>query len=294
MTAAGWLAVGAAGLGAWWLTAPRPRFAFRSETPAAAAARPAARPAARSRAGRLLWLAGIPLPPWLLGPARVAAGVAAGLLTLAVGQALPAAVLVGLLAAQGPPGLLRLWAQARWREADQDAYALANTLRYVLPVAGHPVAALRELTPTLGEPLRGWMAAVLAAEAAGGSAETALADLAARLGHTELGLLADILRADRHEKPTGDLLEELLDAWTDRMRADEQRRAKLAGGRRLVNLLVGGPLIVFVLLPALAPAAGAVFTATAAGQAVGAVGLALLGAGAWLARVTLGREEAVG
>ncbi len=285
--------MGLAGLGVWWLTTPAPRFHFGAEPPPAAPA--VVRPAPKRDAGaaRLLWLAGIPLPAGLLWPLRVVVGGVIGLVVLLLDHALPAAIIVGVMGYHIPPGLLHLLGRARWRQADRDAYALANTMRYVLPVEGHPLTALRRLVPDLTEPLRGWMTAALAQEATGAGVEQALQDLAQRLHHTELGLLAEILRADRHEKPAADLLGELIDAWTERIEADDQRLATLAGGRRLVNLLVGGPVVVFCLLPVLSPGTGGIFTQTVAGQAIGAVGLALFGAAAWLSRVTLSKEEEV-
>ena len=282
-----------AALGVWWVTMPAPQFHFGGE---ASPPVPVVREAAPRRdrgAAALLWLAGIPLPPGLLWPVRVVVGGVIGLLVLLLDHAVPAAILVGIISYHIPPGLLGLLARARWRQADRDAYALANTMRYVLPVEGHPLTALRRLVPDLTEPLRGWVTGALAQEATGTAVEQALQDLAQRLRHTELGLLAEILRADRHEKPAADLLGELIDAWTERIEADDQRLATLAGGRRLVNLLVGGPVVVFCLLPVLSPGTGGIFTQSMAGQAIGAVGLALFGAAAWLARVTLSKEEAV-
>jgi Flp pilus assembly protein TadB len=282
-----------AGLGVWWLTTPVPRFHFETEDPPPAAVVHRPPPQRDAGAVPLLWLAGIPLPARLFWPLRVVVGGVLGLLVLLLDHALPAAIIVGLIGYHIPPGLLRLLGRARWRQADRDAYALANTMRYVLPVEGHPLTALRRLVPDLTEPLRGWMTAALAQEATGAGVEHALQDLAQRLHHTELGLLAEILRADRHEKPAADLLGELIDAWTERIEADDQRLATLAGGRRLVNILVGGPVVVFCLLPVLSPGTGGIFTQSVAGQAIGAVGLALFGAAAWLARVTLSKEEAV-
>lgn len=282
-----------AGLGVWWLTTPGPHFHFGAQDRPPAAVMPASPPTRDAGAAHLLWLAGIPLPARLLWPLRVIVAGLIGGLVLILDHTVPAAIIVGLIGYQIPPGLLRLLARARWRQADRDAYALANTMRYVLPVEGHPLTALRRLVPDLTDPLQGWMTGALAQEATGTGVEPALQDLARRLHHTELGLLAEILRADRHEKPAADLLGELIEAWTERIEADDQRIATLAGGRRLVNVMVGGPVVVFCLLPVLSPGTGGIFAQSVAGQAIGGVGLALFGAAAWLARVSLSKEEVV-
>ena len=242
---------------------------------------------------RLVWMSGIPVPPLLVRPVQLVAGGLVGILTLTLTRNVVIAVVVGLFGFQGPVALLRNLALARWRAADNEAYVMANTMRFTLPVQGHPVTALRQTVPGLQEPLKTWLSMALARETIGGSAEEGIYDLGLRLGHSELQLLAEILRADRREKPAAVLLSELIDAWTERIRGDQKRQAKLSTTRRFANGIVGLPMLVFLLLPILSPTTAAVFQNSVAGQASGAAGVLMFAAAAYVVRQTISKSEEI-
>ena len=291
-----WGGVLAFGLGIWWLLAPKPvGFAFGPPV-AARVKRPRSTlpPAERMQgSARLIWLSGIPLPPLLLKPIGLVAGGLGAMVGLAATQNIPVAVILGLMAYHVPATLLHNWGLARWREADSEAYVLTNTLQFLLPVFGHPLTALREVAMGIHGPLRTWVAEALAVETIGGSAEQALFDLGVRLGHPEIQLLAEILKADRREKPSADLLAELIQAWTERVRQDKKRHAKLSATKRFTTLIVAGPVLGFVALGFLAPGVMSVFSASIAGQAAGAIGMAMMGGAALVARGALRHAEEV-
>jgi hypothetical protein len=105
--------------------------------------------------------------------------------------------------------------------------------------------------------------------------------------------LAEILKADRREKPSADLLAELIQAWTERVRQDKKRHARLAATKRFTTLIVAGPVLGFVALGFLAPGVMSVFSASIAGQAAGAIGMAMMGGAALVARGALRHAEEV-
>lgn len=285
-----------AGLGIWWSLAPKPAGFSFGPPPAEPIKRSkkALPPAERVRGtARLIWLSGIPLPPLLLKPVSLVFGGLAGLVAMTATRNIPVAVIVGMMAFFVPETLLKNWALARWRDADQEAYVLTNTLQFLLPVFGHPLSALREVAPGIHGPLSNWIAEALAAETTGGMAEQVLFDLGLRLGHAELQLLAEILKADRHEKPSSELLAELIQAWTERVRADKKRQAKLAATKRFTSLIVGLPVVGFVAMGFMAPHVMQVFNSSLAGQAAGAFGMALMGGAASIARSALKQSEEV-
>ncbi|WP_020375087.1 type II secretion system F family protein [Sulfobacillus thermosulfidooxidans] len=282
--------------GVWGLLSPKPAhyaFGTRAE-PSPARPRRTLPPAERMKGTvRLIWLSGIPLPAPLLKPLSVITAVGVGLLGFVATRNIPVAIILSLMAFRIPETLLRNLGLARWREADAEAYVLTNTLQFLLPVFGHPLVALREVAHGLHGPLQQWMGEVLATETTGGNAEHALFDLGVRLGHPEIQLLAEILKADRREKPSADLLAELIQAWTERIRQDKKRQAKLAATKRFTTLIVAGPVIGFVALGLLSPGVMAVFHDTLAGQMAGALGMAMMGSAALIARNSLRRAEEV-
>jgi Flp pilus assembly protein TadB len=199
---------------------------------------------------------------------------------------------VAILAWYIPGVLLENLAAARWRLVDREAYALTNLLRFLLPVKAHPLTALRELVDEIQAPLADWIRDALGREAAAEEpVEDALQRIARRLQHAELELLAEILRADRRERSVEPLLKELLDAWTERIRMDERQLGRLATARRFTNLIIGGPLIGYVLMGAVAPGTMHTFAGSVAGQAVGGVGMLLMVFGAYVARSTIRRAQ---
>lgn len=274
------------GLGIWLLTAPKETVAFRVDRSVQLQKESRRRKSRAdllsvrlSQMGRVIWLSGVKFPLFLMKPVQL---VFAGLFAV-VGVALLhnviLAVLVGLLGFTAPYSLLRSIAVAQWRKADRQAYILVNTLRFSLPVHGHPLNLLRRLLLELDDPLRGWLQEAIALEAVGRSAEDGIHELGVRLGHTELQLFAEIIRADRHDKPASDLLGELLEAWTDRIRSEQARLGKLSSTKKLANIMIGGPCLVFVLMPLVSPKTAAIFTSTVAGEVVAIIGgLLMLGA----------------
>lgn len=284
------------GLGVWWLFAPKPAgFTFHAAPAPPAKRQRAGMPPAERLQGtaRLIWLSGIPLPPLLLQPVSVIVGALGTIVALIATHNIPASGIVGIMAYYIPQTLLHNWGLARWRDADSEAYVLTNTLQFLLPVFGHPLTALREVAQSIHGPLQTWIAEALAAETTGGSAEQALFDLGVRLAHPELQLLAEILKADRREKPSSDLLAELIQAWTERVRQDKKRHAKLAATKRFTTLIIAGPVLGFLTLGLLAPGIMAVFSTSLAGQAAGAAGMALMGGAALVARGALHHAEEV-
>ena len=229
---------------------------------------------------RLAWMSGIPIPYLTVRPIQLIVGGFVGLVTLTLTHNVVVAVIFGVFGFQGPVALLRNLALARWRAADNEAYVMANTMRFTLPVQGHPVTALRQTVPGLQEPLKTWLAMALARETVGGSAEEGIYDLGLQLGHSELQLLAEILKADRREKPAAELLSELIDAWTERIRSDQKKQAKIASTRRFSNAIIGLPMVAFLLLPLYSASTAVVFQNSVAGQASTDVAMLLFAAAA--------------
>ena len=279
------------------ITAPRQGFQFGNAPP------PDKRQRAKNQAvkneenlkgiKRLVWMSGIPIPYLTVRPIQLVAGGLVGLATLTLTHNVVVAVIFGVFGFQGPVAFLRNLALARWRAADNETYVMANTMRFTLPVQGHPVTALRQVAPSLQEPLRTWLGMVLAQEALGGSAEAGLHELGLRLGHSELQLLAEILKADRREKPASELLAELIDAWTERIRGDQKKQAKIASTRRFANAIIGGPMVAFLLLPVMSPATAAVFQNSLAGQASADAAMLLFAAAAYVVKNSVKRSQEI-
>ncbi len=237
-----------------------------------------------------LWLLGSPLPERAVPVLQILAALAAVTAAqLATGNPV-IALLLATLAWYIPTGLIASLAARVWAKADEQAHTLANVLQFALPVQGNPYTALRHVIPDLDEPLAGWLGEAVAGEALGRPVEDALAALAARLRHQELGLLAAILRSDRAAAPAQDLLTDLLPEWTARVRATTERRTILLMAQAMSNLFIWGPMAAFLVIDAFMPM-GAVFHATLVGQAVAAAGMAVLTAAAHIHRSTLARER---
>jgi len=279
------------------ITAPRQGFQFGNAPP------PDKRQRAKNQAvkneenlkgvKRLVWMSGIPVPYLTVRPIQLIVGGFVGLVALTFTHNIVVAVIFGVFGFQGPIALLRNLALARWRAADNEAYVMANTMRFTLPVQGHPVTALRQTVPGLQEPLKTWLAMALARETVGGSTEQGIYDLGLQLRHSEIQLLAEILKADRREKPAADLLSELIDAWTERIRGDQKKQAKVASTRRFSNAIIGGPMIAFLLLSLISPGTAAVFQGSLAGQLSADVAMLLFTAGAYVVKNSVGKSEEI-
>ncbi len=237
-----------------------------------------------------LWLLGNPISP---GTLRVLAWIACAA-AVTVGMAatgnVVCAILLGSIGYTVPGSMLAALAASTWARADDQAHSLATVLQFALPVEGNPHTALIHVLPDLGQPLRGWMERVVAGEAAGVPVEDGLATLADRLRHRELRLLADILLADRRAAPSHTLISELLPEWEARTKAASERASLLGSGQAMTGLFTWGPLAAFLLMDGLTPA-GAVFHSTLAGQAIAALGMAVLTFAVHIARVNLARQR---
>lgn len=283
------IAAGLAGLAAWGLwqllrPRPRPRFGREGAESGRAPVRQEAEPRTADTAwARRWWILDLPGSPAWLWPLRAAAAALVGAAALAVTR-IPLAALLLTAAGAALPGLmLDAWARSRWRAADQAAYTMANTLAFLLPVYGHPVPALRRLAPEVDPPLRAWLREALGQEALGQrTADTALRDLAGRLNHAELGLLADILRTDRLEQPAAHLLRQLTVSWGQRLQDDALRAGKLHAGYLLGLLFTGVPVAGWLLGFLAFPQTMAAFQGSLVGQVAGVAGLAAFLSGGWL------------
>lgn len=238
----------------------------------------------------LLTLAGIPAPPWSLPAACVLSAAAAFLAASAATGNVPLALLTAVLGWCLPQDFLASLAASRWHAADHQAYTLANSLRFVLPLKGHPVEALKEARLGVGRPLQDWLDEALAREAGGERVEDVLQEVSVRMRHQELALLAEIVRSDRHAAPSATLLDELMEAWTERIRGDQERRARLSAGQTFTNLVLWGPILGFLLLSAFVPGFSAAF-AGPLGTLVAALGMALLVGAYLVSRHVLARER---
>ncbi len=237
-----------------------------------------------------LWLLGSPLPERAVPLLQILAAIAAATAAqLATGNPV-VALLLASLAWHIPTGLIASLAARVWSRADEQSHTLANVLQFALPVQGNPYTALRHVIPDLDEPLAGWLRQAVAGEAVGRPVEEGLSDLAARLRHQELGLLAAILHADRTATPSQGLLTDLLPEWTARVRSGAERRTTLLTAQAMSNLFIWGPMAAFLVIDAFIPA-GAVFHRSLIGQAVAAAGMAILTAAAHIHRSTLASER---
>ena len=237
-----------------------------------------------------LWLLGNPVPERAVPVLQaLAALAAAGVAQAATGNIL-IALLVASLARHLPTGIIASQAAKVWTKADDEAHTLANVLQFALPVQGNPYTALRQVIPDLNQPLAGWLEQAVAGEAAGHPVEEGIGELAARLHHRELGLLAVILRSDRRAAPSQRLLTELLPVWTQRVRSASERRTTLLMAQAISSLFIWGPMAAFLVVDGLTPA-GAVFHRSLIGQGVATAGMAVLTAAAHIHRSTLARER---
>ncbi|MHB1926582.1 MAG: type II secretion system F family protein [Leptospirillum sp.] len=284
------------GLGVYQLTTPVSKIRFRSPPAATKPVRERGKVGSKEADSGLeliLWLSGIKLPARLVRPLQIIFGGVIFFVSLLLTHDVVIAAIVGLYGFTIPMTALRNLAVSRWWAADGQAYVLANTMSFSLPVYGHPLTVLRDVSVELDDPLRSWILEALAMEAAGIPIEQSLAELGVRLHHSELQLFAEIIRADRHEKPSAELLGRLVEAWTDRVRFDQQRRAKLSGGKRLSNILIGGPVIFFLLLPLIAPGTAAAFYTSLGGQLVAVAGMLAMATATVVARRALSKAEGV-
>jgi len=283
------LAIGIAAvlcLGVWLATAPRPQSVRqRAETQAKERRR-----RTRRNDNLLLWLSGIAMPPAMLPVVQLIFAGAGAIVGYAMTHNVVIAGELGYVTWFAPTSLLKHIAARRWNKADDSAYMLCNVLRFNLALSGHPHQALRAALPDLDEPLKGWLSEAMAMEAAGRSVEDALYEIGLNLRHQEISLLAEILKADRRESSASHLLPGLLEAWTERVRASQRRRAKLSTAQMLSTIMIWGPVGLFLFLNAFTPVGNA-FQGSFLGQLMAAIGFTIMVFGATIARKTLDKER---
>ena len=195
---------------------------------------PRRRPARSRRQEHWLALSGWPLTPgrltaitWILG---LVSGVVA---TMALHNPM-AGIALGYLASQVPENAVRRRVRARWHQLDRAALASTTNLRFWLMRGTSVLEVLRTIAAQTDEPFRSWMRECLAVEATaadgGPRVEDAMHVRAQAIRHVELMLLADLLAVERQRGSTVESLEELVEQWTRRARADAVRRGTLSGG----------------------------------------------------------------
>jgi len=190
-------------------------------------------------------LAGVPLTPagvrrlgWLVG-----AGLAVGLTALTGNPLIGLAF--GWMGLWMPEAVLRTRARRQWRRLDVAAYAAAHMLHAKIQ-AGQPVLeAWRAILPDAGEPFRSWMQPALTGEAQGVPLEETLKARAAAIQHVELGVLADVLAAERAHGRTAPVVAQTVRLWSQRIQADATRRGTLAAGLTLGYAVVGIGVVVY-------------------------------------------------
>ena len=235
------------------------------------------------------WLA---LSGWPLTPRRLAAitwivGLLGGVLGTAALRNPAAGIALGYLASQVPENAVRRRVRTRWRQLDRAALASTTNLRFWLMRGTSVLEALRHIAAQTDEPFRSWMRDCLADEAAAGDAgarvEDAVRVRAQAIRHVELMLLADLLAAERRRGSTLESLEELVDQWTRRARADAVRRGTLSGGLLLSKNFI--PIAAGILL-FLGLTHGAL-VGTGLGMVTYGVGFLIVAGAAWMqARIT--------
>ena len=241
------------------------------------------------------WLA---LSGWRLTPARLrtltwVTGIAGGVLATVALRNPVAGAAVAYLASQVPENLVRRRVRARWRQLDRAALASATNLRFWLVRGTSVLEALRSITAQTDEPFRSWMRDCLAAEAtasdAGGRVEQAMRLRAQAIRHVELMLLADLLAAERQRGSTVDSLEDLVDQWTRRARADAVRLGKLSMGLMLSKnvIPIGTGILLFLGLTHVRTVGSGV------GLAVFGVGFLLVALAAWIQAGVVRQAEAL-
>jgi hypothetical protein len=275
----------AAGGAVWPLLNPPARLSLRAPRP----------PGPRRRAdlsAHWLSLAGLSLTPARLASLTWGVGVLAAVGAMAALRNPVAALAFGYLASGLPEAYVRRRARTRWQALDHAALVATTNLRYWLERGSSVLLALRELSQSTDEPFRGWLLACLREEAGltdGRRVEDVLRQRARGIHHVELMLLADLLAVERRRGSTTESLDELVEQWMARIRADARRRGTISGtlllSRHMITICAG----VLVLLGTThAPA-----VASAAGLLVYGLGVMLVALAAYVQRGVLRQAEAI-
>ena len=181
------------------------------------------------------WIAltGLPLTPadirhlgWLTGAAATV------ILTLVthnpfVGTAFG---LVGLLV---PEAAVRYYGRKQWQRLDVAAYGAAHMLQAKLQTGIPVLEAFRALLADVSEPFLTWVKPCLTQEPLGHPLEETLKERARAIQHVELGVLADVLTAERKHGLTAPIVQRVVNLWSQRIRGDAARRGKLSSSTML-------------------------------------------------------------
>lgn len=114
---------------------------------------------------------------------------------------------------------------------DHAALVAATNLLYWLERGSSVLLALRALSQSPEEPFRGWLLACLREEAGladGRRVEDVMRQQARGIHQGELMLLADLLAVERRRGSTTESLDELVEQWMARVRADARRRGTIS------------------------------------------------------------------
>lgn len=278
----------AGGVAIWELLARPVRLRFRPDAPL--------RPPRRHGDVSVHWIAlsGLPLTPARLTVLTwvVASGV--GILALLVLRSPLAAVAFGYLASGLPDAYVRRRAQRRWGNLDRTALAATSALTHWLEQGAPVLDSLRRLAERTDEPFRSWLADCLRAEAGQADeqcerAEEVLRRRARGIRHIELMLLADLLAVERRRGSAAESLDELLEQWMLRLRADAQRRGTISGGVMLARHMVTACAALLFLLGLTHVAV----VSSVVGIVVYGVGVGFVGLAVWVQRGVLRRSEAI-
>ena len=278
------------GLGFWYITTPKVKPIWLRDVKERSSASKASRAQAKQEENLLLWLSGLPLSKSTLMIAQVCGCAIGALVGYFATSNVVIAGMLGYIGWYSPMSFISNQAAKKWQKADDSAYTLANVLRFSLALKGHPAQAIRDALSGMEEPLKGWLAHSLALEAAGEPVEETLYNIGLRLRNQEIMLLAEILKADRRSSPSHHLLPNLLDAWTERIRSSQQRRAKLGMAQKFSAIVIWVPVVGFLAVMAFT-GAGSVLKTSFAGQAVATLGMGFMFLAAYIARTALAQER---
>lgn len=239
-----------------------------------------------------LSLAGLSLTPARLISLTWGIAILAAVLAMAGLRNPVAALAFGYLASGLPEAYVRRRARVRWQALDHAALVATTSLRYWLERGSSVLMALRELAQRTDEPFRGWILACLREEAGltdGQRVEDVMRQRARGIHHVELMLLADLLAVERRRGSTTESLDELVEQWMARVRADARRRGTISGGlmlsRHMITICAG----VLVVLGLTHPAA----VASAAGLVVYGLGAVMVAMAAYVQRGVVRQAEAM-
>lgn len=228
------------------------------------------------------WDLGPNLPAPTLVLLRVVAGVVIGLLIFLATHNVGATAVFGGIGSMTPILIMRRMNANRRALLDTQTYTLANSLRLLLPISSNVITALRDARDNAEEPLQSILSAALRTESRKtGGATDMIRDVGRDLNLTDMELLGDILLQVRTQTiRAGDLLNDLVALWGDRLQIEQRRLGKMSGSTRLGMIMILASMSIQVLWPAFDPSVRAI-DGRLVGQVFGTIG-ALMTAGAFL------------